>query len=684
MAQLPEVRHNLSRMYRVRAALGGLTACKHAAALRRYLGHETASEARQGVIDRTPVCFYEDDLLRLMHRQLLDVGLHATAQTLTSEAWTDASAQLPPRSRPQLLPLKRKTPDTLSPVRASTVRRLDAVQGSTQSAPCGAPPRRGLEDASPFRTPSYFSLPTSTPARRTLTLPSPARPAASAASPGKQPPRGLAVKTQADDRVDSLSDIMGQYLRSQHALCTHPVACPPPMSLFSKHACPVPAAHRPSLLHRLRDAELGRRQHPLDAVARLNKTFDALQVTKNQRMPLARCCAFDPRDGRGGTLLVGGANADRHTGGVWMLDLKGNPMSGFIMSGAPIASLSFARKQDTRGTTFLTTSTTERVVMWSSRGESLHAFATPMRHGAFNASGRLVGATARDQDIAQLSTGCSVVLDAEACAEVWRGPLQYKQPHPPMQVTFAPGPLGEALFMSEHCLWDLRSRSVVKRFDALSDRSAVAFHPSGDTLLLDDQVYDMRCTHRVLRTVPSLRRCTAQFSADGSLIYAYYVPEYIDMGHEQSGPPLRVVDTKSYCDVRLPQSCTGDIDSISGLALPATEGSFAVVADYRAAGTGVAVFDWRSSRGSAEDKDESEDGDWSGASEEEEDYDNDSSEDSSLALDGELLSSILHVMEAGDDDEDEDDEFTSEGYSDDDNDNDDDGSYEEGGSSVDH
>lgn len=78
----------------------------------------------------------------------------------------------------------------------------------------------------------------------------------------------------------------------------------------------------------------------------------------------------------------------------------------------------------------------------------------------------------------------------------------------------------DSILLTDGTLWDLRTPSIVHRFDKLSNGGYGVFHPNGNEVIIDSTVWDLR-THNLLRTNQVVDQCVLKFSAAGDIIYAY-------------------------------------------------------------------------------------------------------------------------------------------------------------------
>lgn len=85
------------------------------------------------------------------------------------------------------------------------------------------------------------------------------------------------------------------------------------------------------------------------------------------------------------------------------------------------------------------------------------------------------------------------------------------------------GPTGSSLVLWGNTLWDVRLPHPVRTFDAFSDGGGACFHPRGDEVVLNSEVWDLR-SERLLRSVHALDGCKLSWTRTGDCAVASYRP----------------------------------------------------------------------------------------------------------------------------------------------------------------
>ncbi|KAK7384801.1 hypothetical protein VNO78_30504 [Psophocarpus tetragonolobus] len=107
-------------------------------------------------------------------------------------------------------------------------------------------------------------------------------------------------------------------------------------------------------------------------------------------------------------------------------------------------------------------------------------------------------------------------------------------------------------------LWDRRIPLPIHHFDKLTDFGGGGFHPAGNEVIINSEVWDLRKA-RLLRSVPSLDQTTIKFNAHGDIIYAILRRNIEDVmsafhTHRVRHPlfaAFRTVDAVNYSDIAI-------------------------------------------------------------------------------------------------------------------------------------
>lgn len=77
----------------------------------------------------------------------------------------------------------------------------------------------------------------------------------------------------------------------------------------------------------------------------------------------------------------------------------------------------------------------------------------------------------------------------------------------------------DSMLLWNGILWDHRVSRPVHRFDQFTDYGGGGFHPAGNEVIINSEVWDLR-KFKLLRSVPSLDQTVITFNSTGDIIYA--------------------------------------------------------------------------------------------------------------------------------------------------------------------
>ncbi|GJN25936.1 hypothetical protein PR202_gb13823 [Eleusine coracana subsp. coracana] len=219
-------------------------------------------------------------------------------------------------------------------------------------------------------------------------------------------------------------------------------------------------------------------------------------------------------------------------------------------------------------------------------------------------------------------------------------------------------------------LWDIRVQNAIHQFDQFTDYCGGGFHPAGNEVILNSEVWDLR-KFKLLRSVPSLDQTVIKFNGTGDVIYAILRRNLDDVSSAINArrvrhplfPAFRTIDAVTYSDIATVQLDRCVLD----LTMEPNDSLIGVVAmdDHDELFSSARLFEVGRKRINDDDSDPEDAGET-----DDEDDDNDDSDDDLLApvLEGETDSDISSSTDEGGDDEiassdenDDDPEFIDEG-----------------------
>ncbi|CAI9775647.1 unnamed protein product [Fraxinus pennsylvanica] len=318
----------------------------------------------------------------------------------------------------------------------------------------------------------------------------------------------------------TLDSLVVQYLKHQHRQCPAPITTLPPLSLFHPHICPE-----------------SRRSHdvPSNVTARLTtREFRSMyggihgrckdrQFVYSRFRPWRTC-----RDDVGDLLIcitfIGDSSqiaVGNHSGELRVFDSNSNSVVESCDSHQ--SPLTLLQSHFSGENQLVLSSSANDVLLWDASSIS----AGP-RHSF---------------------EGCKAARFSHS--DTSSGP--YGRGHPYSLVHFSPS---DSMLLWNGVLWDHRSSSPIRRFDQFTDYGGGGFHPAGNEVIINSEVWDLR-NFRLLRSVPSLDQTVITFNASGDVIYAILRRNLEDVtsafNTRRVKHPLfaafRTVDAVNYCDI---------------------------------------------------------------------------------------------------------------------------------------
>ncbi|CAL1361805.1 unnamed protein product [Linum trigynum] len=312
----------------------------------------------------------------------------------------------------------------------------------------------------------------------------------------------------------TLDSIIVQYLKHQHRQCPAPITTLPPLSLLHPHVCPEPkrCLDAPSnVTARIGTREFrsiyggvhGNRKDRQFVYSR----FRPWRTCRDDAGALLTCTAFV---GDSSHIVVG-----THTGEFKIFDC--NSSNVVESSAVHQAPLNLVQSHRSGGTQLILSSTPQDVSLWDASSISTGPMHTleGVKAARFSNSGSIFAALSTDATRREI-----LLYDVQTClldstlsdtnsSTTGRG-------HVYSHVHFSPS---DSMLLWNGVLWDRRQSGPVHRFDQFTDYGGGGFHPAGNEVIINSEVWDLR-KFRLLRSVPSLDQTTISFNARGDVIYA--------------------------------------------------------------------------------------------------------------------------------------------------------------------
>ncbi|KAG0528267.1 hypothetical protein BDA96_06G303800 [Sorghum bicolor] len=579
---------------------------------------------------------------------------------------------------PLSLPLKRKLVDVKDNNSASASKRLAATdqmyQPSAFQTP--APTRKGLSVA--VDSPTSFQC-----GRTNFNNISTDNLDNSQGTPGALTTTALpGVNDQQSGNLErmTLDSLVVQYLKHQHRQCPAPVTTLPPLSLLHPHVCPEPSrslSAPANIAARMGSREISRQFSGIQIPRRdrhfIYSRFKQCRVCRDEAS-LLTCMTF-----LGDASRVAAGN---HTGELRIFDC--NTANLLETQTCHQHLVTMMESTYSGGNELILTSSLNEVKIWDAYSLSagpLHTF-DDCKAARFNHSGTSFAALSTDTaqrevqlyDV-QTYTLATRLPDNTSSSGSGRG---YVQPI----IHFSPS---DTMLLWNGVLWDTRQPTPVHQFDQFTDYCGGGFHPAGNEVILNSEVWDLR-KFKLLRSVPSLDQTVIKFNGTGDVIYAILRRNLEDVTASINArrvrqplfPAFRTIDAVTYSDI-----ATVQIDRcVLDLATEPNDSLIGVVAmdDHQELFSSARLFEVGRKRITDDDSDPED----AGESDDEDDDDNDDSDDDVLlapVLEGDTDSEEL--SSSGDDgDEDGGDDIPSSDDIEDDPEFIDDGGDFEGGGDL--
>ncbi|KAL8536722.1 hypothetical protein ACS0TY_012053 [Phlomoides rotata] len=470
----------------------------------------------------------------------------ATPSLSVQKSFGDLDTQI---RTPIVLPLKRKLTDSKESALASSAKRLNTGEQSLKSPGFNTPSTFRRSDS------NLFWSPIATPKDHSSRVPnflSPDLEENQLTGQASSSQHGLLNDPQpsGSERL-TLDSLVVQYLKHQHRQCPAPITTLPPLSLLQPHVCPEPkrSLDAPSnMTSRLSTREFRSIHGGIHGLRKdrqfVYSRFRPWRSCRDDNSNLLTCIAFLGDSSR---IAVGG-----HTGDLKVFDSNNNNVLESCTSHQ--SPLTLLQSHFSGETQLLLSSSSADVRLWDASSVSAgpkHSF-EGIKAARFSNSGSMFAALRSDSPRREI-----LLYDVHSCqldsmlADTssnlsGRG-------HAYSLVHFSPS---DSMLLWNGVLWDRRVSGPIHRFDQFTDYGGGGFHPAGNEVIINSEVWDLR-KFRLLRSVPSLDQTTITFNANGDVIYAILRRNLEDvtsafntrrMKHPLF-PSFRTVDAVNYSDI---------------------------------------------------------------------------------------------------------------------------------------
>ncbi|KAA8521008.1 hypothetical protein F0562_011704 [Nyssa sinensis] len=348
----------------------------------------------------------------------------------------------------------------------------------------------------------------------------------------------------------TLDSVVVQYLKHQHRQCPAPITTLPPLSLLHPHVCPEP--------RRCLDA-------PSNVTSRLcTREFRSMYggIHGNRRDRQFVYSRFRPwrtcrDDGAPLTCIAFLGDSSQIAAGSDFGELKifnSNNNNVLESCNSHQSPLTHVQSFISGGTQLLLSSSAHDVRLWDASSVSagpMHPF-EGCKAARFSNSGAIFAAQSSEPSQREIllydiqTCNLDLKLSDTSASPSGRG-------HMYSLVHFNPS---DSMLLWNGVLWDRRLAGLVHRFDQFTDYGGGGFHPAGNEVIINSEVWDLR-KYRLLRSVPSLDQTVITFNGSGDVIYAILRRNLEDISSafhtRRVKHPLfaafRTVDAVNYSDI---------------------------------------------------------------------------------------------------------------------------------------
>lgn len=461
---------------------------------------------------------------------------------------------------PTPFPLKRKLVDT-EISSASAAKRPAIVDHVCQSPvfQTPAPTRRGLSVAIDSPTVAFHS------GRTNFNNVSSENLEDSQGTPGVvtgTPHLGANDQQSGNSERMTLDSLVVQYLKHQHRQCPAPITTLPPLSLLHPHVCPEPSrsiSAPANVAVRMGSREICRQFSGIQAPRRdrqfIYSRFKLCRVCRDESS-LLTCMTFLGEASR--------VAAGNHTGELRIFDC--NTANLLETQSCHQHLVTMVESTSSGGNELILSSSINEVKLWDASSLSMGPLQTfeNCKSARFNHAGTLFATLSTDE------TQRAVLLydvqthnidrqfpDNSSLSDSNRG---YVQPI----IHFSPS---DDMFLWNGVLWDIRSPNPVHQFDLFTDYCGGGFHPAGNEVIINSEVWDLR-KFKLLKSVPSLDQTVIKFNGRGDVIYATLRRNLEDITSAINTrrvrhplfPAFRTIDAVTYTDIATVQIDRGVLD----------------------------------------------------------------------------------------------------------------------------
>ncbi|XP_072760257.1 protein mahjong isoform X1 [Anoplolepis gracilipes] len=300
----------------------------------------------------------------------------------------------------------------------------------------------------------------------------------------------------------TLDSIITEYLTNQHALCKNPMVTCPQFNLFEPHKCPDPCTKNSSptnITMRLMRRPFGNDSKTLDRRCIYSRFCPVKTFRPTDVGGIFTCCTFSPCTKY---LILG-----THAGDIKMFNIHTGMEEATYQCHE---SYVYHIECNKRGNLLLTSTA------WRSPMSALWDIGAffemklPLENEDYVEFGklqdRIIGTQGESATIYDIGTGKLLTTLTPSISN------QYTK----NRATFS---MNDELVLSDGILWDVNSGKEIHKFDKLNQTLNGVFHPNGNEVVSNTEVWDLRTFH-LLKTISTLDEMEVIFSPVNNIIYA--------------------------------------------------------------------------------------------------------------------------------------------------------------------
>ena len=339
----------------------------------------------------------------------------------------------------------------------------------------------------------------------------------------------------------NLDSIVTEYLRKQHSQCKHPIYTCPPFDLFKSHQCPEPLYKNSAPVNcalRVARKQIQPRFGGLDGMKWDRQlVYSKFKPIKTFRDPEGisnySCCAFSHVNQ---FFFLGTSNGELSVYNLYSSTLEAS----YSCHNSLITYVEPSKD----GKLVITCSIWHNSsVLWTFTDifEMRISF-DDCNYVEFskNIQDKAIGTTGFTAKLYDLNV--NKIVHTFECVDIAN---RYTKNKATFNYT-------DELILNDGILWDVRSPTLIHKFDKFNEHINGVFHPNKWEIIANSEIWDLR-NYRLLRTIPALDQCHIKFNKTGDVFYAAIYEDENAEEEEQNRSPFdsafRTFDAYDYSNI---------------------------------------------------------------------------------------------------------------------------------------